>query len=104
MAKKKDKKDDKRISWLDDDDSPLIDDYANSLAHYIDSVTDGKVDDKELKKQEKRVSDHLKKVEKMLDDEQHEAVTELLCEVSAYGAMQILHALSMEMPKTKLKL
>jgi hypothetical protein len=103
--KDKDKDRDGRVDWFDDKDgSPLIDDYANRLGHFLDAVADGKIDHKELDAQEKRLTEHLKKVDKMLDDEQHAAVTELLCEVSAYSAMQILGTLAESAPKTKLNL
>ncbi len=102
---KHDKDGDGRIDWLDDKDgSPLIDDYAKKLGHFIDAIADGKIDSKELAHQEKRVTEHLKNVDKMLNDEQHAAVTELICEVSAYSAMQILGVLSESAPKTKLNL
>ncbi|GIW89433.1 MAG: hypothetical protein KatS3mg108_3757 [Isosphaeraceae bacterium] len=106
MSKKEKKnKDGGRVDWLDDaDGSPLIDDYANQLSHFIDALADGKIDRHELEKQESRLAKHLKKVEKMLDDEQHAAVTELLCEVSAYSAMQVLHSLAELVPAAKTRL
>lgn len=102
---KRDKDGDGRVDWLDDKSgAPLIDDYAQKLGHFIDAMADGKIDHKEIAAQEERLAKHLKKVDKMLDDEQHAAVTELLCEVSAYSAMQILNALAEAAPKTKLNL
>ena len=37
-----------RTAWFDDADNPLIDDYAQELSHFLDSMADGKVDNKEL--------------------------------------------------------
>jgi hypothetical protein len=36
----------------------------------------------------------------MLSDEQHSEVTRLLCELSAYDIMQLLHTLHQSRPKT----
>ena len=35
----------------------------------------------------------MKEIEPQLDDAMHEQVTELLCELSAYNVMQMLHSL-----------
>lgn len=93
-----------RTSWLDSKgETPLIDDYARKLGTFIEAVADGVVDDKELHNQEQRLVDLMKVVEPKLSNEQHEEVTKLLCEVSAYSAMQVLHALHEARPKTKFR-
>ncbi len=95
----------RRTEWLDDKtDTPLIDDYARSLGSFLDALADGRVDSKELKAQEKRLVALMKEVEPKLDDDQHELVTQLLCEVTAYSIMQVLHELHAARSKTMLNL
>ncbi len=91
-----------RQSWLDDDaQSTLIDDYARNLGTFVDAMADGIVDAREVSEQEKRVVDLMKQIEPQLDDAMHEQVTKLLCELSAYSVMQLLHSVYEARPKTK---
>ena len=91
-----------RTSWLDDDQKTVrIDDYARNLQPFVDAMADGRIDDSELTAQEQRVIKLMKDVEPKLDDETHGRVTELLCELSAFSAMQMLHTLFEARPKTK---
>jgi len=83
-----------RKSWLDPkSNSPLIDEYAQQLGTFIEAMADGIIDEKEVSQQEARVVKLMKTVEPNLTDEQHEAVTRLLCELTAYNIMQMLHAM-----------
>ena len=66
-------------------------------------MADGKIDDGELKAQEARVVALMKSVEPELDDNLHEQVTHLLCELSAYNIMHTLHQLMANQPKTKFR-
>jgi hypothetical protein len=94
-----------RASWLDEKgETPLIDDYAREMSHFLDALADGKIDKKELRQQEKRVVDLMKDLEPKLDDDLHAEVTRLLCEVSVYSAMQILEVLHDSIGPTKLNL
>jgi hypothetical protein len=91
-----------RQSWLDDDaQTTVIDDYARNLSTFVDAMADGIVDAKEVADQEQRVIELMKQVEPKLDDAMHEQVTKLLCELSAFNAMQLLHSLYEARPKTK---
>ena len=93
-----------RKSWLDDDmQSTLIDDYSRQLGSFVDAIADGRIDEREMAAQEKRVVDLIKKIEPKLDDALHGEVTKLLCELSAYSTMQTLHGLSQDRPKTKFR-
>jgi hypothetical protein len=90
-----------RTSWLDDDAKTVaIDDYARRLDTFVDAMADGRIDASELAVQESRVVKLMKEVEPKLDDAMHERVTELLCELSAFNAMQMLHSLHEARPKT----
>jgi hypothetical protein len=91
----------KRTPWLDaSTNSPMIAEQAQRLETFIAAMADGTVDTNELTSQEKRLVDAMKKVEPMLNDEQHREVTQLLCELSAYDIMQLLHTMHQARPKT----
>lgn len=89
-----------RQSWLDEADAPQIDKYARQLDTFIQTMADGRVDAKEVEAQEKRLAKLMKEIEPKLDDELHARVTELLCELTSYDIMQILHSLEGSRPKT----
>ena len=93
-----------RQSWLDDEtQTPLIDDYARQLSSFLDAMADGRIDEDEVQAQEQRVAKLLRDVEPQLDDSLHAKVTQLLCEVSAYSAMQVLHELHAARPQTQFR-
>jgi hypothetical protein len=93
-----------RQSWLDEaSGTPMIDQYARQLTTFLDATADGHVDDTELKAQEGRVAALMREIEPMLDEKQHGKVTQLLCELTAYDIMQMLHAISSGRPKTKFR-
>jgi hypothetical protein len=87
-------------SWLDDKSNPLIDDYVQKLSTFVDAMADGRIDDRELADQEKRLIASLKEVEPTLNDAQHAQVTKLLCELTAYNVMQTLYSLQSSRPKS----
>ena len=94
-----------RKSWLDDKgESTLIDDYAQQTSSFIDAMADGKIVAEEVSTQEAKLVGLMKKIEPKLDDEQHAEITELLCELSAYNVMQMLHMFHESRPKTTLNL
>jgi hypothetical protein len=91
-----------RKSWLDESaQTTLIDDYARELGSFVEAMADGVVDTNEVTRQEERVVKLMKEIEPQLDDATHEQITKLLCEISAYSAMQILHELYEARPKTR---
>ncbi|MCC6417303.1 MAG: hypothetical protein IT429_03550 [Gemmataceae bacterium] len=99
MAKSK-----KRQSWLDDKtQEPLIEQYARQLESFMQTMADGVVEEKEIKDQEKRLTKLMKELEPQLDDELHARVTELLCELTAYDLMQMLHLMQQARPVTKFR-
>ena len=83
-----------RASWIDDDSTPDLDAHVAPLEHFSASIADGVIDPGELAKQEQNVVAAMRKVEPLLDDAQHAAVTRLLAEVTAYSVMQVLHDLA----------
>jgi hypothetical protein len=91
----------KRTPWLDTTTNvPVIAEQAQRLESFISAMADGNVDESELANQEARLVAAVKAVEPLLNDEQHREVTRLLCELSAYDIMQILHSLQQARPKT----
>lgn len=90
-----------RSSWLDEETQEVrIDDYAQQLTTYIDALADGRIDDAELQAQEERVAAAMREVEPHLDDELHAKVTKLLCELSAFSVMQLMHTVGQARGKT----
>ncbi len=103
MAKKKAKTTEAKptIGWLDDEtDQPVIAEHVRRLDTFLAAVADGRIDEEELKAQERRLVAVMKDVEPRLDPELHAKVTELLCELVAYDLMQMMHGLCQSRPKT----
>jgi hypothetical protein len=93
-----------RTHWLDEKtDAPLIDQYVQKLSSFLEAMADGKIDATELKAQEERVAVLMKTIEPELNDELHEQVTHLLCELSAYNIMHTIHQFVEARPKTKFR-
>jgi hypothetical protein len=98
MAKKKDEG---RASWLDDESQkPILDQYARKLDSFLQAMADGKIEQSEIEAQESRLVEVMKEVEPLLDDTQHEKVTRLLCELTAYDLMQMLYHMQQARPRT----
>ena len=90
-----------RMSWLDSaGETTLIDEYAQKSGSFIEAMADGNIDESEVKAQETKLVELMKKVEPKLDDDQHAEITELLCELSAYNLMQMLHRIHSSRPTT----
>jgi hypothetical protein len=94
-----------RPKWFDDaSHEPLIDDYARQLDSFLQTMADGVVDENEIKAQEVRLVGLMKEIEPLLDDALHATVTRLLCELTAYDIMQMLHSLQASRPRPQLRL
>lgn len=90
-----------KTSWFDEKtNAPQIDQYARKLTSFIDAIADGRIEAAELKAQESRLTALMKEVEPQLDDALHSKVTQLLCELTAYDLMQMLHEIQKSRPKT----
>jgi hypothetical protein len=83
-----------RASWLDDDSHPDLDAHVGKLEHFSQSIADGVIDDTELATQEQNLVAAMKAVEGSLSDEQHDKVTKLLAELTAYSVMRTLHEMA----------
>jgi len=86
-----------RTSWFDDNaQHPSIHERMEKLESFTSALADGQVSKQELSAQEARLMTALKAVEPDLSDVQHEKVTTLLVELSAYNVMRLLHELRAE--------
>ena len=93
-----------RLRWLDDKSgAPMIERYARQLGSFLETMADGVVDESEVKAQETRIVKIMKEVEPLLDDALHAKMTQLLCELTAYDIMQILHSMHKARPKVKFR-
>ncbi len=83
-----------KASWFDDStDLPVIDEQVAKLESFAAAMADGIVERHELESQQSALVATMRKVEGLLTDEQHEAVTRLLVEMSAYNVMRTVHEL-----------
>ncbi|MEO8028403.1 MAG: hypothetical protein ABI823_18115 [Bryobacteraceae bacterium] len=83
-----------RVEWLDEKtEVPIIDEQVQKLTTFVDAMADGVIDSDELEKQSASLVSAMKAVEDDLSDAQHEKVTRLLIELSAYNIMRLLHEL-----------
>ena len=88
-----------RMSWLDAEArTPVIDLYAQQLDSFISTIADGKVDEQEVQNQEARLVQLMQEIEPQLDDAMHAKITQLLCELTAYDIMQVLHTMQQAQP------
>jgi hypothetical protein len=92
-----------RTKWLDTKDTPLLKQYAQEMQSFVKAMADGVVEPKELEQQEKDIVALMKEIEPKLDDELHEKVTKLLCEITVYDMMQMAMALRESRPASKFK-
>jgi hypothetical protein len=93
-----------RQKWFDEaSHEPLIENYARQLDSFLQTMADGVVDESEIAAQEERLIGLMKEVEPLLDDEVHAKVTRLLCELTAYDIMQMMHSLQAARPKTQFR-
>jgi hypothetical protein len=98
------KKPARRTKWLDPKlKTPLIEGYARKMKSFLTAMADGVIEKRELKQQEKRLVSLMKKVEPRLDDELHEQVTHLLCEITVYDMMQMLVELHDARPESRFR-
>ena len=86
-----------RTSWFDDKAEHLVvHEQVTKLGSFTTALADGIVTKVELEKQEKHLVAALKTLEPLLNDAQHEQVTRVLIEMTAYNVMRLLHELQAE--------
>jgi len=86
-----------KTSWFDETtEVPLIEEKARNLESFTQAMADGVVEQKELDAQQDRLVEAMRAAEAGLSDEQHEQVTRVLVELSAYNVMRLLRELQVE--------
>lgn len=89
-----------RTSWFDDKAEHLVvHEQVTKLESFTSALADGVVTKQELGKQEAQLVAALKALEPQLSDAQHEQVTRVLVEMTAYNVMRLLHELQAERAK-----
>jgi hypothetical protein len=90
-----------RESWFDDKaESPLIQEQVHKLESFTNALADGVVTRQEVEAQERRLVEAMKRLEPLLNDEQHAAATKAMVELTAYNLMRLLHELHAERART----
>ncbi len=93
-----------KSAWFDEtSNAPVIAEQVKRLDTFLAAIADGVVDVGELQAQEARLVAAMKEVEPLLDDNLHAKVTRLLCELSAYDLMQVMHTMQAARPQTKFR-
>jgi len=93
-----------RTSWFDDKAEHLVvHEQVTKLDSFTSALADGIVTKVELGKQEAQLVAALKTLEPQLNDAQHEQVTRVLVEMTAYNVMRLLHELQAERAKMAFK-
>jgi len=83
-----------RASWFDEKAEHLVvHEQVTKLESFTSALADGVVTKQELGKQEEQLVAALKTLEPQLNDTQHDQVTRVLVEMSAYNVMRLLHEL-----------
>jgi predicted transcriptional regulator len=83
-----------RASWFDEKtESPLIEEQLHKLESFTKAMADGIVETHEVEQQQDRLVEAMRAVESELSDAQHEKVTRLLAELTAFNIMKLLHEL-----------
>jgi predicted transcriptional regulator len=86
-----------RTSWFDEKaEHPVVHEQVTRLESFTSALADGVITKQELGKQEARLVAALKTLEPQLTDAQHDQVTRVLVEMSAYNVMRLLHELQAE--------
>ena len=89
-----------RTSWFDEKAEHLVvHEQVSKLESFTSALADGVITKQELAKQEARLVAALKTLEPQLNDAQHDQVTRVLVELSAYNVMRLLHELQAERAK-----
>jgi len=86
-------------SWFDEKlNMPIIVEQAQRLESFVATMADGRVDEAEVKAQEQRLITLMRQIEPKLDETLHAQVTQLLCELTAYDLMRVVHEVQKARP------
>lgn len=78
-----------RTSWFDPEQGPLhLAEYFQRMGSWQQAIADGKITPEEIRDQSHRVIALLKEVEPLVNETEHQLVTETLYEMAVLQAMQ----------------
>jgi hypothetical protein len=78
-----------RISWFDQETgSILLSEYFQRMDSWQRAMADGKITAEEIRDQSSKVIELLKEVEPMVNEAEHQLITEALYEMAVLQAMQ----------------
>jgi hypothetical protein len=78
-----------RISWFDQEKGPLyLSEYFQRMSSWQQAIADGKITPEEIREQASRVISLLKEVEPLVNETEHQVITETLYEMAVLQAMQ----------------
>jgi hypothetical protein len=87
--------------WFDEAAStPMIAEQAQRLESFMAAMADGRIEESEIKAQEQRLVSLMKDIEPQLSEPLHGKVTQLLCELTAYDLMRMIHEIQKARPAT----
>jgi hypothetical protein len=90
-----------KSAWFDEaTHAPIIADKARRAESFLAAMADGRLDESEIKDQERRLVALMEAIEPKLDPALHDKVTELLCELTVYDFMQAMYSVDQARPKT----
>lgn len=93
-----------RTSWFDERAEHLVvHEQVTKLESFTSALADGIVTKHELDAQEAQLVKALKALEPQLNEAQHDQVTRVLIEMTAYNIMRLLHELQAERAKIAFK-
>jgi hypothetical protein len=91
-------------AWFDEaTHAPIIADKARRAESFVAAMADGRLDESEIKDQERRLVALMEEIEPQLTPALHAKVTDLLCELTVYDFMQAMHSIDQARPKTKFR-
>ncbi|MEN6452286.1 MAG: hypothetical protein ABFC96_17480 [Thermoguttaceae bacterium] len=90
-----------KSAWFDEaSHTPTITDKAQRAESFIAAMADGRIDESEIKAQERRLVALMEEIEPTLEPAVHAKVTDLLCELTVYDFMQAMQSIGQARPKT----
>jgi hypothetical protein len=88
-------------AWFDEaSHTPILAAKAQRAESFVAAMADGRIDESEIKAQERRVVQLMEEIEPQLDPRLHAKVTDLLCELTVYNFMQAMHSMQQLRPKS----
>jgi hypothetical protein len=88
-------------AWFDEaSHTPIIAEKARRAESFVAAMADGTIDESEIKAQEGRLIQLMQEIEPQLAPGLHDRVTELLCELTVYDFMQMMHSVDRARPKS----